>query len=75
MRDQIERQDMEAPPRDVLLSQLMERLILENIQVQQALRRGVEVDDETLTRACARLRRPEQNCRWRSFSRRSSRTA
>lgn len=51
VREQIERQDMEAPPRDVLVSQLMERLILENIQVQQAERRGVEVDDETLTRA------------------------
>ena len=51
VQDQIERQGMEAPPRDVLLSQLMERLILENIQVQQAVRRGVEIDDETLTRA------------------------
>ncbi len=51
VRDQITRQGMEPPPRDVLLSQLMERLILENIQVQQAVRRGVQIDDETLTRA------------------------
>ena len=51
VEDQIARQDMEPPPRDVLLNQLMERLILENIQVQQALRRGVQIDDETLTRA------------------------
>ena len=51
VQEQIEQQDMEAPPRAVLVSQLMERLILENIQVQQAERRGVEVDDETLTRA------------------------
>ncbi len=51
VEDQIARQDMEAPPRNVLLNQLMERLILENIQVQQALRRGVQIDDETLTRA------------------------
>ncbi len=51
VQDQIVRQGMEAPPQDVLLSQLMERLILENIQVQQAMRRGVEIDDETLTRA------------------------
>ncbi len=49
--DQIERQGIEAPPRSVLLSQIMERLILENIQVQQAERRGVQIDDETLTRA------------------------
>ncbi len=51
VRDQIVRQGMEPPARDVLLSQLMERLVLENIQVQQATRRGVQIDDETLTRA------------------------
>lgn len=51
VQDQIERQGIELPPRDVLLNQLMERLILENIQVQQAQRRGVQIDDETLTRA------------------------
>ena len=59
VQEQIEQQDMEAPPRAVLVSQLMERLILENIQVQQAERRGVEVDDETLT--CAVLGFAEQN--------------
>lgn len=51
VREQIERQNMQAPPQDVLVSQLMERLIIENLQVQQAQRRGVEIDDETLTRA------------------------
>lgn len=51
VQDQIARQGMEAPERGVLLNQLMERLILENIQVQQAVRRGVQIDDETLTRA------------------------
>ena len=51
VREQITRQGMESPPRDVLLGQLMERLILENIQIQQAERRGVQIDDETLTRA------------------------
>ncbi len=51
VKQQIERQDMQAPPQDVLINQLMERLILENLQLQQARRRGVEVDDETLTRA------------------------
>ncbi len=51
VQDQIARQGMEAPERGVLLNQLMERLILENIQVQQAMRRGVQIDDETLTRA------------------------
>ncbi len=51
VREQIERQNMQAPSQDVLVSQLMERLIIENLQVQQAQRRGVEIDDETLTRA------------------------
>ncbi len=39
------------PPRDVLMSQIMERLIIESIQLQEAERRGIEIDDETLTRA------------------------
>ncbi len=51
VKQQIERQNMQAPPQDVLINQLMERLILENLQLQQAQRRGVEVDDENLTRA------------------------
>lgn len=51
VEEQIARQDMQAPPRDVLVSQLMERLVLESIQVQQAERRGLQIDDETLTRA------------------------
>lgn len=51
VKQQIERQNIQAPPQEVLINQLMERLILENLQLQQAQRRGVEVDDETLTRA------------------------
>jgi len=51
VQEQIARQGIEAPSRGVLLNQLMERLILENIQMQQAMRRGVAIDDETLTRA------------------------
>ncbi|MCB1683700.1 MAG: peptidylprolyl isomerase, partial [Pseudomonadales bacterium] len=34
-----------------LLSQIMERLIIESLQIQEADRRGVLIDDETLTRA------------------------
>lgn len=51
VEEQIARQDMQTPPQDVLVSQLMERLVLESIQVQQAERRGLQIDDETLTRA------------------------
>jgi peptidyl-prolyl cis-trans isomerase SurA len=51
VRRQMEGQNMPMPPNDVLISQIMERLILESIQRQQAERRGVTIDDETLTRA------------------------
>jgi peptidyl-prolyl cis-trans isomerase SurA len=39
------------PPQDVLLSQLLERLILESLQLQMGERAGVKIDDETLARA------------------------
>ncbi len=49
--DSLRGQNVQVPPDDVLISQLMERLILESLQRQEATRRGVEIDDETLTRA------------------------
>ncbi len=51
VRRQMEGQNMRMPPNDVLISQIMERLILESIQRQEAQRRGINIDDETLTRA------------------------
>ncbi|MEM7080180.1 MAG: peptidylprolyl isomerase, partial [Pseudomonadota bacterium] len=48
---QYRERDMTLPPNDVLVSQIMERLILESIQRQNAERRGIAIDDETLTRA------------------------
>lgn len=41
----------EGVPEDQLLSQLLERLILERLQLQEADRRGVQIDDESLTQA------------------------
>ena len=41
----------EVPPRETVLSQLMERLITESLQIQEAERRGIIIDDETLTDA------------------------
>ena len=41
----------ELPEPDVLISQLMERLVIENIQLQMANQRGIVIDDETLTAA------------------------
>ena len=37
--------------RDVILEQILERLVLESLQLQEAESRGVVLDDETLTRA------------------------
>lgn len=51
VQKQIEAARVQPPPSNVLVSQLMERLILESLQIQEAERRGVQVDDETLTRA------------------------
>lgn len=41
----------ELPPRDAIMDQILERLIVDSIQLQEAERRGIEVDDETLTAA------------------------
>lgn len=51
VREQFTENNQPMPPNDILMSQLMERLIIESLQVQEADRRGVVVDDETLTRA------------------------
>ena len=37
------------PSPDAIMSQLMERLIVERIQLQMANQRGIDIDDETLT--------------------------
>lgn len=59
VRKQIAEANVQAPPDDILVSQIMERLVLESLQLQEAERRGVQVDDETLTRAV--LQFAEQN--------------
>jgi peptidyl-prolyl cis-trans isomerase SurA len=59
VQDQITEQNMQMPPRDVIISQIMERLILESLQMQDAERRGVSIDDEQLTAAVASI--AEQN--------------
>ena len=38
-------------PKEALIEQIVERLILESIQLQEAETRGIVIDDETLTRA------------------------
>jgi len=51
VRKQMHAANMEVPPNDVLVSQILERLIMERIQLQMGQRAGVKIDDETLTKA------------------------
>lgn len=39
-------QQRQVPEEEVILSQLLERLVVESIQLQEAERRGIEIDDE-----------------------------
>jgi peptidyl-prolyl cis-trans isomerase SurA len=48
---QLRSQGTQLPPPTVLEKQILERLILQKLQLQLALRTGVEIDEETLTRA------------------------
>ncbi|MFA5632815.1 MAG: peptidylprolyl isomerase [Porticoccaceae bacterium] len=45
----------EAPPREVLLPQVLERLIQERIQVAMAMRARIRISDEELNQAVARI--------------------
>lgn len=49
--ESIESEGHRSPPRDAVMEQVLDRLIVETLQLQQAESRGIVVDDETLTRA------------------------
>lgn len=51
VRDELRRQGTEAPPLDILRRQVMERLILQKIQLQLAEKTGVNVTEDALDRA------------------------
>ena len=51
VRKQMQAANMKLPPDDVLFNQMLERLIMEDIQLQMGQRAGVRIDDETLTNA------------------------
>lgn len=46
--DQLRQQQAQLPPQSILRKQVLDRLILENLQLQMAERSGVRIDDETL---------------------------
>lgn len=56
---QLRRQNIPLPPPDVLKRQVLERMIIDRAQVQQARETGVRVDDQTVNAAIARI--AEQN--------------
>jgi peptidyl-prolyl cis-trans isomerase SurA len=49
--ERLRQQNTELPPRNVLRKQILERLVLEEIQVQRAERLGIQVSDEMLNSA------------------------
>ncbi len=51
VRDQLLAAGQQMPATSILVNQVLERLILESIQLQMGERAGVRIDDETLTRA------------------------
>jgi peptidyl-prolyl cis-trans isomerase SurA len=51
VRKQMQAANVPIPADDVLFNQMLERLIMEDIQLQMGQRAGVRVDDETLTNA------------------------
>jgi len=49
--DRIEQQGQQLPPRNILRQQVLERLVLQEIQMQRADRLGIKVSDEALNQA------------------------
>ncbi|MFN5233045.1 MAG: SurA N-terminal domain-containing protein, partial [Burkholderiaceae bacterium] len=59
IEQRMSRQKMQLPPRELLRKQVIERMILNRAQIQQAREFGIRVDDLALDRAIARI--AEQN--------------
>ena len=55
VREQLRRAGTRLPPPEVLRRQVLERLIVDRIQLQIARESGIRIDDETLNRALLRL--------------------
>jgi peptidyl-prolyl cis-trans isomerase SurA len=60
VKTQMEMAKIEPPPEDVLMSQLVERLVMESLQLQMGDRAGVRIDDETLTRSITGIAQQNQ---------------
>ncbi|MEN9838168.1 MAG: hypothetical protein RLZ79_1836 [Pseudomonadota bacterium] len=53
--ERLKAQGLEMPPADVLRQQVLERLILQELQIQRAQRAGIRVNDENLNQALAEV--------------------
>jgi len=51
--ERLQAQGLEMPPANVLRQQVLERLILQEIQMQRAQRAGIRINDESLNQALA----------------------
>ncbi|MCX9154569.1 peptidylprolyl isomerase [Niveibacterium sp. 24ML] len=52
---QLQKQGTQLPPQDVFARQLLERMVYERVQLQQARETSVKIDDATLERAIQRV--------------------
>jgi len=52
---QLQRQGMSSPPRNVLEKQVLERLVMDKVQLQQARDMGLRIDDAQLEQALQRI--------------------
>ena len=52
---QLQRQGMSPPPRNVLEKQMLERLVMDKVQLQQARDMGLRIDDTQLEQALQRI--------------------
>src|SRR5688572_24425577 len=65
--ERLRQQKTELPPRNVLRRQILERLVIEEIQVQRADRIGIEVSEEMLNRSEERRVGKECRSRWSPY--------
>lgn len=57
VEDNLQRQNIQAPPREVVARQVLDRLILEHIQLRMGERAGVRISDEQLNEALTGMAR------------------
>ncbi len=55
VRQKLEEQKIPSPPIHVLIKQVTERLILQRLQLQEAERSGIRIDDQTLNRVIQKI--------------------